>query len=273
MILLLPIAFLLFFFLIKTKEGTDFFETLARSLLLWQLVLLIITNLLSVVNGVTRLTTALFWALLCLALVTALYKCTVAGQRETSPLFPSSKGKKDISEKIMISIMAVLFLLLFGAALFTVPYNYDSMTYHLARIGHWIDNQSVNHFITNIDRQNYSPVLAEYNLLHMFLLTGSDSFLNMLQYTAMLITALYIYKCAKMLGTDRSFSLFGAFLFVTMPLTISQSMTTQNDLFGAMWFSLFLYYLLQFIDMDALHLNKETFQLLFFTSLTVHLPF
>ena len=177
------------------------------------------------------------------------------------------------SEKLMTSLMIFLFILLFGAALFTVPYNFDSMTYHLARIGHWIDNQSVNHFITNIDRQNYSPVLAEYNLLHMYLLTGSDSFLNLLQYAAMIITSLYLYKCARMLGTHRSFSIFGAFLFVTMPLTISQSMTTQNDLFGAMWFSLFLYYLLQFISMEKLVLDKRTGKLLFFTALTVAFAF
>ncbi|MBD5545428.1 MAG: glycosyltransferase family 39 protein [Lachnospiraceae bacterium] len=284
MILLLPIAFLLFFIIVKRKEDTHFFETCARALLLWQLALLIVTNLLSAFSLLNSITLFLCWLTLSAILLIFLFRNSPAERKQPSEtectLNMYMKHKLcclwncfSPSEKLMTSLMFFLFLLLFAAALFTVPYNYDSMTYHLARIGHWIDNQSVNHFITNIDRQNYSPVLAEYNLLHMYLLTGSDSFLNLLQYAAMLITSLYIYKCARMLGTDRSFSIFGAFLFVTMPLTISQSMTTQNDLFGAMWFSLFLYYLLQFIDMEQLILDKKTLKLLFFTALTVAFAF
>ena len=287
MILLLPIAFLLFFICIKIKEETDFFETCARALLLWQLAVLITTNLLSIFSLLNGMTLFLCWLMLSLILLVYLFKNSPSQMQNTSDpstaeYMPGEYVKRRLyllwncfspSEKLMTSLMIFLFILLFGAALFTVPYNFDSMTYHLARIGHWIDNQSVNHFITNIDRQNYSPVLAEYNLLHMYLLTGSDSFLNLLQYAAMIITSLYLYKCARMLGTHRSFSIFGAFLFVTMPLTISQSMTTQNDLFGAMWFSLFLYYLLQFISMEKLVLDKRTGKLLFFTALTVAFAF
>ncbi|MCM1160344.1 MAG: glycosyltransferase family 39 protein [Roseburia sp.] len=285
MILLLPIAFLLFFIFVKTKEETGFFETGARALLLWQLAVLVITNLLSIFSLLGRVSLSLCWLLLSAALVLFIYRYAKAANKDVIPdsdctfsMYVRQRLSvlwKDFSpsEKLMASLLLFLFLLLFFAALFTVPYNFDSMTYHLARIGHWIDNQSVNHFITNIDRQNYSPVLAEYNLLHMYLLTNSDSFLNLLQYAAMLMTSLTIYKCARLLGTDRSFSVFGAFLFVTMPLTISQSMTTQNDLFGAMWFALFLYYLLQFIQMEKIVPDKNTLKLLFFTALTVAFAF
>lgn len=284
MILLLPITFLLFLIFIQIKEETDIFETFARSLLLWQLALLIITNLLSIFHRLSGTSLFLCWLVLSAILLILIFrhvpaKAKYSFETEETPGTYIKSGIRRLwssfspAEKLMASLMLLLFVLLFIAALFTVPYNYDSMTYHLGRVAHWIDNQSVNHFITNIDRQNYSPVLAEYNLLHMYLLTGSDSFLNMLQYAAMLITSLYIYKCARMLGTDRSFSIFGAFLFVTMPLTISQSVTTQNDLFGAMWFALFLYYLLRFIHMERLIFNKETLKLLFFTALTVAFAF
>ena len=74
----------------------------------------------------------------------------------------------------------LLGIILLVGALFTVPYNYDSMTYHLGRIGHWIDNGSVAHYVSCIDRQIYSPVMSEYEMLHMFLLNGNDSFLNLL---------------------------------------------------------------------------------------------
>jgi len=41
-----------------------------------------------------------------------------------------------------------------------------------------------------------------------------------------------------------------------MPLTISQSITTQNDLLAAMWFSIFLYYFVDFIQMEKLTFDR-----------------
>ena len=273
MVLVLPIVFLLFFIVELKKENSDYFNALGKALLFFQLTLLIITNILSIPGILNEMSLFVCWFFVLVILIIRLWKYP-GNQHKDFLLWISNRLKSFcITEKIMAGVMVLLLVVLFFAALFTVPYNYDSMTYHLARIGHWIDNQSVNHFVTSIARQNYSPVLAEYNLLHIFLLTGSDSFLNMLQYFALPVTALYLYKCARILGTDRSFSIFGAFLFTTMPLTISQSMTTQNDLFGAMWFALFLYYLLQFIAMDKLTFDKETRKLLFLTALTVAFAF
>ena len=156
---------------------------------------------------------------------------------------------------IMLAILGILSLVLLFGTIFTVPYNYDSMTYHLARIGYWIDHKSVAHYITNIDRQVYSPVLAEYNLLHMMLLSGNDTFLNFFQYFCMFAAAYFIYKCAQKLGVNQLFALFGAFIFMLMPLTISQSITTQNDLFAALIFILFVYKLLDVICYDKIILN------------------
>lgn len=274
MLLLLPIVFLLLFYLQLRKEPCDFFKALGKALLYFQLALLIITNLLSLPAVLNKTTLSVCWFFTALLVVVRILKYP-RPENETAVFSGMLHTLKHFTftEKLMTILMGILLVLLFFAALFTVPYNYDSMTYHLARIGHWIDNGSVNHFVTAIARQNYSPVLAEYNLLHLFLLTGSDSFLNMLQYFAMPITALYLYKCARMLGTGRSYSVFAAFLFVTMPLTISQSMTTQNDLFGAMWFALFLYYLLQLMNLEHLSLCRENAELLFLTALTVAFAF
>lgn len=273
MILVLPIVFLLFFHLQLKKTNCDYFGAFGKALLYLQLTLLIITNLLSIPGILNAISLTVCWVWIAVILVIVIWKYPSKKENNVVSMILQRVKDFSIAEKIMVELMAVLFVILFFAALFTVPYNYDSMTYHLARIGHWIDNQSVNHFVTSIARQNYSPVLAEYNLLHKFLLTGSDSFLNMLQYFAMVVTALYVYKCARMIGTNRSFSIFGAFLFVTMPLTISQSMTTQNDLFGAMWFALFLYYLLQFVQMEKIEFHKNTRNLLFLTALTVAFAF
>lgn len=63
-------------------------------------------------------------------------------------------------------------------ALGTIPYNWDSMTYHLPRIAYWRQNRSIAHYATNCIRQISSPVLAEFVNLHVYILCrGHDWFL------------------------------------------------------------------------------------------------
>ena len=54
------------------------------------------------------------------------------------------------------------------------PNNYDSMTYHLGRVVHWIQNHSVQHYPTNIDRQLFMPPWAEFAITHFYLLSTDD---------------------------------------------------------------------------------------------------
>ena len=261
MILILPLAFITLFLYQWKKKEDDTFEAFSRTLILFAVLVLAITNFLSFFNSCTRIGIFVSWLFVCF--VTATLYVTKFGlvlpdkKAGVKECFQNYFVKRPLMEKIMLSLGAVLCLVLFVGALFTVPHNYDSMTYHLGRVAHWIDQGSVNHFVTNIDRQLYSPVLAEYYLLHMMLLSGNDTFVNLLQYFSMIICALFLYKCARRLNTNRIFSVLAAFLFLMMPLTISQSVTTQNDLFAATFFAMFLYYFLWFIRREQLIFDKE----------------
>jgi hypothetical protein len=46
-------------------------------------------------------------------------------------------------------------------ALITPPNMYDSMTYHMSRVVHWIQNGSLAHYPTSIGRQLFLPPGAE----------------------------------------------------------------------------------------------------------------
>lgn len=254
--LIFPAAFaaILYYFYQK-KEAFD--KALGKTLLIFEAFVVLFTNILSIGSHLNRWTAFAVWALVFLTFV-------VLGVKQHKKEYFRLQQKPDFDEKQLSSVerallagSLILVVSLLVGAIFTVPYNYDSMTYHLARIGRWIDHGNVNYYLTNIDRQLYSPVLSEYNMLYLFLLSGGDRWLNLYQYCNMLITAFYFYKVARMLGTDRKFSLLGVFAFLSMPLTISQSITTQNDLSAAMWYVLFLYYLLWFIKAEKLSFAKE----------------
>ena len=252
-------AFLTVFLYHWKANEEDPFEAFARSILTFAVLVLGITNFLSLFKWCTRVGIFVGWTLAIFIFGTVYvtrFGMTLPDLKKFFANIKKSIRNRTWIEYIMLGLCLILCVILFVGALFTVPANYDSMTYHLGRIGHWIDQRSVNHFVTDIDRQLYSPVLAEYYLLHMMLLSGSDTFVNFLQYVSMLFCAAFIYRNARLLGTSRTFSMFGAFLFLTMPLTISQSVTTQNDLFAASIFALFLYYFLWFIRRPQLIFDR-----------------
>lgn len=292
MIIVFIISFYMIFQYVSCKVNAGYgrmqrAEVCFRTIVLFEAIVLILTNTLSILHIMTRAVDFVAWLVITIIFaflygknknertleklsVVKMFQ-NVANQypknasdqltKNGDDRFYKNNAEKSKSEKaliwIMLAILGILSLVLLFGAIFTVPYNYDSMTYHLARIGYWIDHKSVAHYITNIDRQVYSPVLAEYNLLHMMLLSGNDTFLNFFQYFCMFAAAYFIYKCAQKLGVSQLFALFGAFIFMLMPLTISQSITTQNDLFAALIFILFVYKLLDVICYDKIILNAE----------------
>lgn len=273
MLIILPAVMIALYqyFKCKTKETA---EALAETILMFELLLLGMNNLLSAFHALNRYTVFFSWLLI--FFVTMVLYGKNREPKGTEKEKTDFKGRQDAEEAwsrpiriIMLGILLILSAVLLVGAIFTVPYNYDSMSYHLARVGYWMDHQSVSHYICNIDRQIYSPVLAEYNLLHIMLLGGNDTFVNFLQYGSMFAAAYFIYQSARRLGTNRTFSLFGAFVFMMMPLTISQSITTQNDLFVTVFFAIFIYKLIEVIQWDRIILDRRQVAAVVMLGLTV----
>lgn len=163
------------------------------------------------------------------------------------------KGKKLIGihlEKTGFGVFyAVFACLMVYFSLKTVPYNWDSMTYHVSRVAHWAQNGSVAHYATNIIRQIVSPVLAEFVNLHVYILTGkSDFFLNLLQTISFLTCGFMIYFIARKLKCSLSFSALAVIIYLTTPIAFGEALTTQVDNFATMWLLFFVYILLDFID-------------------------
>lgn len=128
-----------------------------------------------------------------------------------------------------LAIMLVLLVVAVAAA----PTTWDSMSYHLARVAHWIQNRSVAHYATPELRQLQMNPLAEFDVLHVMLLTGSDRFVNLVQWTCtagFVVTAAAIARC---LGGNRKGQALAALLAATVPMGILQASSTQNDAVAA----------------------------------------
>ncbi len=127
----------------------------------------------------------------------------------------------------------VIFLILvatFATAILYPPNNWDSMAYHMARIPHWMVNHSVAFYPTEIGRQNYPAPLAEFAILHLQILSGTDLFANLVQWTCFGVSILLGVLIAAELSVNRRGQLVAAVLIATIPMAILQSTSTQNDL-------------------------------------------
>lgn len=232
-------------------------QAAAATACVWILLLYTMTELLSAVKKLNATCLIGGWAVICLLLVLNLLrqlKLSRRGKsvqqarekaecRETGIQQPHRAGEK---VSLLVSWLpfcaAVLVCILSGyLAWKTVPYNWDSMAYHLARIPHWLQNQSVSHYATNIDRQVFSPTLAEFVMLHVYALCdGQDKLINFVQCGSFWITVYLVYAIAGEIGCSRGASGTAALLYASTPIVFGESLTTQVDLFSSVFGLIFV---------------------------------
>jgi len=129
-------------------------------------------------------------------------------------------------------------------ALLAVPTNYDSLTYHLARVAHWAENQGVSFYPTQIVRQLHQPPWGEFAMLHLYLLGGGDRLVNLVQWFSMVGSVVGVSLIARELGAGPRGQILSAFLCATIPMGILQASSTQNDYVAAFWLVCLVYSLL-----------------------------
>ncbi|MET7420475.1 hypothetical protein [Dactylosporangium sp. NPDC005555] len=138
-------------------------------------------------------------------------------------------------ERLMAGVLAGLFLLDLVVAIVAPPNNYDSQTYHLPKIEHWVQQGDVTFYPTVIDRQLAMAPGAEYLLLHLRLLTGGDGSYNLVQLAAGVGAVLAASRIAGQLGGGTRAQLLTALVAGTTPMILLEATSTQTDLVVALW--------------------------------------
>jgi hypothetical protein len=127
-------------------------------------------------------------------------------------------------------VLALILFVTFFIALAYPPNNWDSMTYHLPRIEHWLQNKSLNHYYTSNDRQLFSAPFAEILILQGRALSGDDYLANLVQWFCFLGSIMGISKIAGHLGMNKKMQIISALFFAAVPMAILQASSTQTDL-------------------------------------------
>jgi hypothetical protein len=135
---------------------------------------------------------------------------------------------------------ALLALAVLAAALATIavaapPNTWDSMTYHMARVAHWIQNRTPAFYPTHSLRQLFMPPWAEYAIANFQILSGGDRFASLIQWFAFLGCQAGVSLVAAELGAGTSGQVMAAVYGATLPGAILQATSTQTDLVTAFW--------------------------------------
>jgi 4-amino-4-deoxy-L-arabinose transferase-like glycosyltransferase len=110
------------------------------------------------------------------------------------------------------------------------PSTWDSMTYHLSRAAYWLQQHSAEHFPGGSLRQLGSPPNAEIIQAWTMAITGTDRFVALVQWLALIGLSCCVYLGARLLEFGRAPALFAAALFAVLPEPLLQAASTQNDL-------------------------------------------
>lgn len=235
----------------------DKLSAYAKAVVCWTCYLYFLTEVLSLFKVLNRKSLIAGWGIFVIVLI--VLSVHIIKNTEMSLL---SKLKKCCKINTFFSLEVLLWGGIGAIAVLlatdTVPYNWDSMTYHLARIAYWRQNQSVEHYATNIIRQVSSPVLAEFVNLHIYvLMDGNDIFMQLLQCLSYITNAVFVYGISRKLGVKRKLCCLSSMLFMTMPIAFGEGLTTQVDHYAAMWLLFYVYILLDYLDINEKFRNDR----------------
>ena len=200
-------------------------------------VLLLSTELLSLFDCIGRLSVSLLWGV---GVALLAWKCVIWAREEDWPrrihLLLKTKS---------FYIVAIIAFGIFLSGVWYPPLNHDSMSYHLARVVHWIHQGSIRYYQTDIERQLYQMPLAEIAILHLQLIAKGDLLAFLPQFAAWLVCLLAVSCICRELGGGLRSQWFSIVLAATLSMGILQASSTQNDLVVGSFFLIFIYFLLK----------------------------
>ncbi len=249
MVLILPIAFLVCWLFIETfLSPSNWRLSFLLSFLAFNAYLVLLTELLSLFYWLTAWGIFLGWVglLIILGLI-----WLFPGKRRKIK-FPNIKLKRlKFWEWTIISMMIIILILVGIVAFLSRPSVADVLNYHLPRVAHWLQNRSVNHYASGIEIQNRYPPGAEYQVLHLFALTGSDLLVKFSAWAMLLMSMVSCSLFAAKLGINRSGQLLSALFVATLPVALTQASSVKNDIHVAAWTLLLAALMLVFVKDKA----------------------
>lgn len=240
MLIFLPLVTFLMVFLLLLGEqnqgsstGNDWRRPFLLAALIWGAWVAVSSEILSLIDGINQPALALIWgfSLVGVSWLGIRRRKLEVGWNALKTTF----GSKPLFDWIVIGGIALILLTLFIIAWISPPNNYDSYAYHMTRVVHWAQNQSLRHFPTQHDHNLLKPIWAETAILQLRVLFGSDRPVNLVQWFSFVGAVIGVSGIGAILGLKRRGQLAAAAFAVSVPSALLQATTAYNDVVSAFW--------------------------------------
>ncbi|MBL4669947.1 MAG: glycosyltransferase family 39 protein [Flavobacteriales bacterium] len=227
--------------------------SLLKSVLLFSVLVLGVTETLSLFQWINYINLLVLWSFADLIVIYFLIK------RNSFQKFYALKAKLKRTTSSLTKLEQFLLLfsgfIIVGVLIQGLAYptnNWDSMSYHMARIIHWIQNESLAYYRTPVYPQLNSPPFAEELILTINLLAGNDYFSNTVQLFYLVATALGVSLIAKQLGLNRFGQILSVFIFICIPEVILLGSSTHTELVASFFMVAAIFYMLSILKKQSL---------------------
>jgi len=240
MLILLPLAvffatFLLFLDRTNRPEAApaDWRTAFLKAAVAWGILITLLSEALSLVRAITQFWLAAAWGSLLVILAWLIFRRGLMG-----PAFAAFRQKLaslGTIEKVVVGGFAAVALVLLAIGWISPPNTVDSLLYHMARVVHWAQNHSLEHYATAYPHQLHKPIWAETAILHLRLLWGNDRPAALVQWISMLGSVIGVSGIAALLGAGRRGQFLASAFAISVPMGILQASSTQNDYAATFW--------------------------------------
>lgn len=212
--------------------SADVRRDVLRAALLWAVIALWLTQLLSWFSLANRWGLALGWMMVILLPLMSSGAWRRSSWSRPSFRLPQGWGSLDW---FVVGSIGVIMVGTGLVARWSPPQTWDTLNYHMARVAHWAQMAAVRPYASGIEIQNSMPPGAEMLFLQPYVLAGSDLWVNFVDWSATWIVVLGVSLLAKQLGAGRRGQLLAALFLAAMPMSIVQAASTMTDVVLAVW--------------------------------------
>jgi 4-amino-4-deoxy-L-arabinose transferase-like glycosyltransferase len=242
LVLFLPVSLILFWLSFHGR-GNGLRRALVAGMVLFGVVVVVISEVLSYWRLLSVGPIAVCWLIVCMAAV--IFNARVIRWRKLLP--PIGARLEDADVLFLIGLLSLLVPTALLARI-AAPAVDDAMAYHLPRVVLWMQAKSLDFFPTNFPQQIALQPFNEYVLLHTYVLSGGDAYVNLVQWVAFVGCIVGVSLITERLGGSRRAQLLAALVCATIPSAVLQASGTKNDMTLAFALTATVYFALSYLE-------------------------
>ncbi len=239
----LPVVAFGLLVLISWRENTSGRVAFLHAAIIWAVLVTGVTEALSVFHALTWASLTSAWMLINVAAVLYVVRVRLSLRAPGAWAREAFSQLSDLDIAFLTGTLAIVAAVGF-VAIVAPPNTIDCLQYHMPRIVHWLQNQSVGFYSTHELKQLKNPPWAEYAILQFHGLSGGDRFDNLVQWFSLIGSAIGASLLAQLLYADTRSQVLAGVLSVTIPEGILEASGAKNDYVAALWLVSAVYFAL-----------------------------